>query len=884
MQVPIEQITELERLEEVVPRRGPSRRVRHLLHRLRLVWTVFFGLATLALAAGAVLGPADLRWELGALGGLAALMLLFLIREERAARATMARERYLWLRLRDLSQIFEVVLGVRSHDDVRSLAGLGLQESMLLLRSEYGALILQDTEGDDHVTVLGYADRNYDHRPWLIEVQNMLRGLAVNVPVFVPNVSADPHFGSSAMLEKAGIGALAAVRFGNGSEAGGLMVVANPRPSEFRYGDDKTFELAARVMTSILRHGRKLDELSEVIADLKREVDELTYANQAKSEFASVASHELKTPLTAVKASVDTLLANVRRGDYEALEEFLLVIREEADRLIDMTGKILEISALDYSNRVMERRPVRLRRVVDSCAQALEVHLQEKDMHLQVDVPLDLPPVFADPGMVRQVLINLIGNAIKFSTSGQSVTVTAQREGEGVQVRVIDEGIGIPEDEQPHIFDRFFQGSHQGDNHIQSTGLGLAIVKEIVEQHQGHVSVESRPGAGATFCFDLPLARDSFGLEGTPLDFKQSGEVEEFLRLALDWISHVSRADGAMLFIGGPEELQLYWSTEECENLLEVAKVATRAMSAGSGILLAGEGTSLVAVPLYFRDQVAGCFVARRESPPFPLEDQLLVEGIVDRISRVLAEAAAQRDPGRQLRRAMRAVRDLLQNSQRRVPMRVDPSLLAWELADRAGADRELARDVRLATNFHDVAMAQIGLDIEKQERPLSDTEQERLHEHPRQAARLLEDIQAMESVSQIVLHHHEWYDGAGYPDGLAGSAIPLGARIVAIIDAYCSMTTPRKYKPVHEPLDAARELVRCSGRQFDPSLVRLFLGILEGRSWLEPGETEALLIELETVAAERLARSGGNGQPAPTASASVATVPADNESEEGLD
>lgn len=881
MQDSSEQMDGLEPLESGLPDREPTRRVRRLLRRLRRSWMGVFAIATLALAVAAIVGPRAVRAELGLLGVVSILLLLFLAREERAARAGLIRERYLWARLRDLSQITEVVLGVRSLDDVRHLAGMGLQEAMLLLRAEYGALLFQNTDGDDHLTVLGFADRNYDHRPWLVEIQNLLRGQPFNVPLFVPDIANDPRAGQMAMATKAGFAAFAAVRFGSGSEAAGLLVVGSAEPCEFRRGDEKTFELTARVTMSTLRHGRKLDEFAEQIADLKHEVDELTYANQAKSEFASVASHELKTPLTAIKASVDTLLANVRCGDHEAMEEFLLVIREEADRLIDMTGKILEISALDYSNRVMERRPVRLRRVVDSCAQALEVHLQEKDMHLQVEVPLDLPPVFADPGMIRQVLINLIGNAIKFSTSGQSITVRARGREDAIEVLVVDEGLGIPLEEQPHIFERYYQGSRQGDNHSQSTGLGLAIVREIVEQHQGHVHVESVSGAGATFAFDLPIARDGFGLEGTPLELKQSGEVEEFLRLAVDWIGHVGRAEDCLLFLGTPEELQLYWATEECENLLQAAKVATQSLQRGGALIAVEPDASLIAVPLYFKDRSVGSFVARRRTPVFRQEDQLLVESIVDRIGRVIGEAAAQRDPGRLLRRAMRAVRDLLQSGQRRVPTKVDPALLAWELADRAGADMELARDVRLATNFHDVAMAQIGLDIEKQDRPLSPAERQKLHEHPRQAARLLEDIQAMEAVGTIVLHHHEWFNGDGYPDGLCGDAIPLGARIVAIIDAYCSMTAPRKYKPVHVPLEAARELVRCSGRQFDPRLVLQFLQMLRDKSWIEADELESLRAEHAELNRARLARSdAGAARP------SAQTVPADNdmESQPGLD
>lgn len=869
-------IAELQKQVGTPIRRGPSQRVRQIQHRLRLAWIGVFGLSTAALAYYSVVGPAAIRLEMGLLTAMSLLMLLFLVREEQNALAIKKSVRYLWHRLRDLSQIFEVSLGVRSQQDVRQLAGLGLQETLLLLQTELGAIALSDSGGEDHITVLGFEERDFDHRPWLIEVRGLMSDLEPGAMMVVPDLSADERFRESAAHLKAGFGSLAAFRFGDHEETEGLMVVGNSDATQFNGGDRKTFELAGRQMQALMRHGRKLDRLGEQIDDLRREVDELTYANQAKSEFASVASHELKTPLTAVKGSVDTLLAMVRAGDHDSMEEFLLLIREEADRLIQMTGKILEISSLDYSNRVMERRPVRLRRVVDSCAQAMEVHLQEKDMSLEVDVNLDLPQVFADPGMVRQVLINLLGNAVKFSSSGQSVRVSARQRGQAIEVMVLDRGSGIPEEEQPHIFDRFYQGSREGDNHIQSTGLGLAIVKEIVEQHQGQIRVESEPGSGARFIFDLPLARDGGVIEGSSLDLQPRGEVEEFLRLAVDWIGHMVRSDRVHLFLGGVEDLRHFHASEsELDNRI-AGETALQAMTFDTSVHsedTSGEGGGSIGVPLRFRQGLAGCFVAFREGDDFSQEDLLLVEGIVDRIGRVLAEAASRRDPGRSLRRAMRAVRDLLQSGKRVMPTRVDPSLLAWELAERAGADKDLAQDVRLAINFHDVAMAQIGMEIEKEDRPLNSDEIDKLRDHPRQAAGLLEDIQAMEEVSRIVLHHHEWFNGQGYPDGLTGEEIPLGARIVAIIDAYCSMIAPRKYRPMHKPEAAARELVNFSDQQFDPRLIRHFVEMLREKSWIDASVAEALLQDHEI---------GDGSRESGDLIATVETIPADNQYEDG--
>ncbi len=877
MKVPIDKIAELQRLESAEAMRGPSRRLRRIQKRMRLIWVGVFGLTTAVLSYMSVSGPGSLRLEMGLLTTLSLLMLLFLVREEKVSREAKRRESYLWRRLQDVSQIFEVSLGVRSEQDVRKLAGLGLREVMLLLRADLGAISMGDPAGEDFITVLGFEDSTYDHRPWLIEVRGMLRGLSGGTSVFVPDVGADPHFSQAPMLDKAGIRSFGAIRVGDGTELACFLVIANSEPCEFRPGDAKTFEMSARQMRALLRHGRTLDKTTEDIEDLKREVDELTYANQAKSEFASVASHELKTPLTAVKGSVDTLLAMARSGDFDAMEEFLLVIREEANRLIEMTGKILEISSLDYSNRVMERRPVRLRRVADSCAQAMEVHLQEKDMHLEIDVSLDLPMVFADPGMVRQILINLIGNAVKFSSSGQTVIVSARRRGQAVEMVVRDQGSGIPIGEQPHIFDRFYQGSREGDNHIQSTGLGLAIVKEIVDQHQGQIRVESSPGSGAAFIFELPMAQDGSVIEGSALDIQPRGEVEEFLRLAVAWIAHVARAESTHLFISHGEELCHFHSSNEDADLTMPMELATQVVSLETSVLsevIAGAGDGILAVPIMFRDEIAGSFVALCGDRAFRQEDLLLVEGIVERIGHVLIDATQRKqDPGRALRRTMHAVGDLLKSGQRNGSPRIDPGLLAWELAERAGADRELARDVRLATNFHDVAMGQIGMEIEKEDRPLSSDELDKLRQHPRQASQLLEEIQGMEQVSMIVLHHHEWVNGEGYPDCLGGSDIPLGSRIVAIIDAYCSMTAPRKYKPVRESGEAARELVNYAGRQFDRKLIAHFLDMLSEKGWIEADLAATLQAKNDEV---------GLKPTKPELVASVETIPADNNSEDG--
>jgi signal transduction histidine kinase len=836
LSVPIGQIAELQRLEQTPPAAQMGRHKRWLMCRMRLIWIFVTAVTTGGLLTLYMIDPSFRLSGGGFLAVLTMLVSLFLIREERTHRASTSTQHFLWHRLRDLSQIFEVVLSAKTEEDLRLLSGLGLQETMLLLRAEYGAIVQHTADQEDYVAVLGFDDMPVDHRPWLVELQSMLSGLKANTPVFVPDIKRDIHFRNARMMIKAGYHSFAAVKFSTRDRVEGLLVIGSPREREFQVGDDKTLELSARQIGSIAMHGRNLEESGERILELERENDRLMCSNQLKSEFASVASHELKTPLTAVKASVDTLLSNVRSGDYRDLEEFLLMIREEADHLIVMTHKILESSEQDFGNRLMERRSVHPRRVVDSCVKALEVHLQEKDMQLEISMPPELPDVFADPGMIRQVLINLISNAVKFSKSGQTITVGVELKDEFVEIRIVDRGSGIPLEEQPRVFDRFYQGSRREDVHAQGSGLGLAIVKQIIEQHDGRIKVESVPDKGSVFIFTLPVARGRFGLEGSVLDMQPQGEVEEFLHLSVDWIAFVARSDSAVFYLAKNEALALYCATENTPRDELAADVAMRAYSMdGSLISTHQEGPGVyLAVALEFRGKAVGSFVVGRAEAAFADEDLLLLEGIVARVGRVLTHASEQKDAGKILRRAMRAVRDLLQTSNKRLPPRADPGLLAWDLSDRLGANRELAKDIRMATNFHDVAMAQFGTDIGNEPRSLSIAEREKLRDHPRLAARLLEDIQAMEEVSRIVLYHHEWYNGEGYPEGLVGKKIPLGARMLAVIDAYCSMTAPRKYRPVRETQEAAQELVRCSGTQFDPEIIDHFLELLADKGWID--------------------------------------------------
>jgi len=220
-----------------------------------------------------------------------------------------------------------------------------------------------------------------------------------------------------------------------------------------------------------------------------------------KDELVSTVSHELRTPLSSVLGFSELLLT--RQLSEEKRQLYIQTIYKEAQRLSALINDFLDIQRMEKGRLTYHFEEVNLgelaREVVATYSSLSEAHT------LTLDLPPDLPPVQADPERLRQVLGNLLSNAIKFSPRGGRVNVSVQVEGGEVLVTVSDEGIGIPAEALPHLFEKFFRVDSSDQREIRGTGLGLAICKGIVEAHQGRIWAQSQEGAGTTITFSLPL-------------------------------------------------------------------------------------------------------------------------------------------------------------------------------------------------------------------------------------------------------------------------------------------------------------------------------------------------------------------------------------------
>jgi signal transduction histidine kinase len=266
---------------------------------------------------------------------------------------------------------------------------------------------------------------------------------------------------------------------------------------DLRRRDGSTVSVGATYAPLLSRDGRLVNIILNV-----HDITRFREAEELKSRFVSVISHELKTPVSLIKGYAGTLRRKDASWDRETLQESLAVIEEESDRLNELIDNLLDASRLQAGALPLHVEPVMLddlvRRVVE------KFRPQTRQHRFVLDFPPDLPSVQGDEARLEQVVSNLLTNAIKYSPSGGTITLAGRVLPDSVVVTVTDQGIGIAPVEQARVFDAFYRVDDAPTRRTQGTGLGLYLARAVVEGHGGKLSVESEPGQGAAFSFSIP--------------------------------------------------------------------------------------------------------------------------------------------------------------------------------------------------------------------------------------------------------------------------------------------------------------------------------------------------------------------------------------------
>lgn len=246
------------------------------------------------------------------------------------------------------------------------------------------------------------------------------------------------------------------------------------------------------------------EQLSGVVVVLQ-DMTEQSRLDQLRRDFVANVSHELRTPLTTIKSYVETLLDGAVE-DRGVTSRFLTVVNEESDRMTRLVRDLLTLSTLDNLTTGHKRQRIFLDELTLEVANKMVVAAQQKELHLGISLPEEVPPVLANSDEIEQVLNNIVSNAIKFTPSGGEILLSLHADEQEVTILVRDSGVGIPPEDLPRIFERFYRVDKARSRQMGGTGLGLAIAQQIIEGHGGRIWVESEPGQGTAVGFTLPVA------------------------------------------------------------------------------------------------------------------------------------------------------------------------------------------------------------------------------------------------------------------------------------------------------------------------------------------------------------------------------------------
>jgi two-component system, OmpR family, phosphate regulon sensor histidine kinase PhoR len=267
-----------------------------------------------------------------------------------------------------------------------------------------------------------------------------------------------------------------------------------------RDGSQRTFDC---IVSCIYDQNQQAAGAVAVLHDITREKE----ISKQKDDFVSHVSHELKTPLASITAYSE-MLTDGEADDEKTRKEFYSVIQSQATRLNRLIDDILNTSRIESGLIKINKEPVSLTILIEEQLQMIKNYAEEKNITVIGQKPIVFDRVYVDKDMFSQVIINLLSNAIKYTPAGGTVRIETEVDCVAglARVRVIDTGVGIPQNEIEHVFDKYYRVD-ANKKQAKGTGLGLSLVKQIIEKlHNGRVFVTSKPGQGSTFGFELPLA------------------------------------------------------------------------------------------------------------------------------------------------------------------------------------------------------------------------------------------------------------------------------------------------------------------------------------------------------------------------------------------
>jgi signal transduction histidine kinase len=411
------------------------------------------------------------------------------------------RTRELAQSVAELRALGEVSQAVNSTLDLEAVLSTIVSKAVQLSETEAGTIyVFNEDAGKFELRAA------YGMAPELIEnikqhhigsIDVIAQAAEKRIPMQIPDLRNEPSTPVHDLILNAGYRALLVVPLVGAEETVGALVVRRAQPGEFgRQSIDLLQTFAAQSVLAI--------QNARLFQEIEAKSQELAVASQHKSQFLANMSHELRTPLNAILGYTELILDAIYGDVPTKMRGVLERVQSNGKHLLGLINDVLDLSKIEAGQLTLSLGDYSIKQVVHNVFAAVESLAQAKQLALKVDMPKDLPTARGDERRLTQVLLNLVGNAIKFTDQGE-VAIKASASNGAYTLSVCDTGPGISPSDQAKIFEEFQQADSSATKKKGGTGLGLSIARKIIEMHGGRIWVESEVGQGATFSFTVPV-------------------------------------------------------------------------------------------------------------------------------------------------------------------------------------------------------------------------------------------------------------------------------------------------------------------------------------------------------------------------------------------
>ena len=419
-----------------------------------------------------------------------------LLSELRARTEDLARS------VEELRALGEVSQAVNSTLDLQTVLDTIVSKAVQLSQTEAGAIYAYDgVQRELHLrSTYGMDGEMIDalrHRHIGIDDPNIAPAITRREPAQIADLREEPLTPLNEIILRAGFRALLVAPLIHGDEIAGVLVVRRRAPGAFAQNAVELMKTFAAQSTLAIQNAGLFNE----IADKSRQLE---IASKHKSQFLANMSHELRTPLNAILGYTELILDNIYGETPQKMRAVLERVQTNGKHLLGLINDVLDLSKIEAGQLSLSLTDYSIHDMVQGVYMVVEPLASSKRLAFRTDIPGDLPPAHGDDRRLSQVLLNLVGNAIKFTDTGE-VAVKAAASNGSYTISVSDTGPGIAVEDQAKIFEEFQQADNSQTKTKGGTGLGLSIARRIVEMHGGRLWVESSPGHGATFSFTVPL-------------------------------------------------------------------------------------------------------------------------------------------------------------------------------------------------------------------------------------------------------------------------------------------------------------------------------------------------------------------------------------------